>query len=187
MKVRCARWTFVVVGLLLSASTARADPWTFSLDPPDGAILGEAGATIGWGYRVTNESDAFWLVLSGLNADPFVNATPDASLFDFPSIAPGATLTVPYSADLQGLFQLTWDPSAPLGFTNAGLFILSGESWDNDPVLGGSFVSLRIDQSAAYSATVSPSEPSEPTPVPEPGTLLLLACGVAGLLLRKGS
>ncbi len=183
MKVWCARWTLAAVVVLMSASVAGAGPWTFSLDPPGGAIAGAPGEIIGWGYSVTNESETDWLVLSGISADPFAHATADASLFAFPIIAPGATLAVAYDAiAAEGLFQIVWNASAPIGFTSSGTFILSGETWDNDPTLGGNFVSLTLDQSAAYSATVSAGDIA---PVPEPGTLLLVASGITGLWWRR--
>ena len=182
MRVWCSRWMLAVVAVLMFAPAARADPWTFSLDPSTGAILGAPGETIGWGYSVTNQSETNWLLLSALSADPFFNATPDASLFDLPAIAPGATFSLAFTAGSTGLFQITWDGNAPIGFTNAGTFILSAESWDNDPNLGGSFISLGPDRSADYSATVTSSEV---TLVPEPSTLLLMATGVTFLLQRR--
>jgi hypothetical protein len=168
---------------LVSASAAHAAPFTLSLLPPDGVISGTPGSTIGWGYTLTNDSDSDWLMLTGLGADPFEHATADASLFTAPILAPGATITVAYDATaFTGLFQLTWDNTAPIGFTNSGHFVLSAEFWDGDPLdLTSSFVALALDQLVPYSAFVS--TPIE-TPVPEPGTLLLTAAG-AGLLLRR--
>lgn len=169
--------------LLIAAPQAWADSWTFSLNPPGGAISGAPGSTVGWGYTVTNQSVTNWLVLSGLNADPFLHATPDASLFAFPIIAPGATFAVVYNpTTLEGLFQITWDATAPVGFTNIGVFVLTGQFWDADPLAGGNFVSLALDLTAGYSAAVS--VPAT-TPVPEPATLLLTALGAAGVLLRR--
>jgi hypothetical protein len=169
------------VVVLTCAPAARAD-WIFTLDPPGGAVFGDPGTTVGWGYSVTNQSEENWLVLSGLSADAFAHATPDASLFDFPILAPGATLDVPYAAGLAGLFRITWDPTAPVGFTSSGTFVLSAEAWDGNPLLGGSFVSLELDRSAAYSATVSSSDTAA---VPEPSALLLMIGGATGLLWRR--
>jgi hypothetical protein len=181
MKVRLAIVSGAVAFLLCLTPAARADSFTFGLLPPSGAVAGPPGATVGWGYSITNQSATNWLVLTGLSADVFLNGTPNAALFDFPTIAPTTTITVPYDPiNFLGLYEFTWDPSAPVGFTNLGSFILSGEFWTNDPLAGGSFVSLAADQSAAYSATVTPS-----AAVPEPSTLLLLATGLSGLAARK--
>lgn len=180
-----ARWPLAVAVLLIVAPCVRADSWTFSLDPPGGAISGVAGSTIGWGYTITNQSATNWLVLAGLSAGSFANATPDASLFTFPIIAPGATFAVVYNPiTLEGLFQIMWDANAPVGFTNIGVFVLSAEFWDADPLAqaNANFVSLALDQSAGYSATVA-APPT--TPIPEPATLLLTGIGAAGILLRR--
>ena len=161
----------IVAGLLACPSVAHADPFTFTLLPASGEVSGLPGATIGWGYELTNTSLTDWLVLSSLNEDPIVNATPDSSLFDFPILAPGETRSVAYDpATLSGLFQLTWDALAPEGFINTGLFVLSAEFWDADPFAGGSFLAFADDQSAAYKASVAS--------VPEPTSLLLMIIGV---------
>ncbi|MGH9860981.1 MAG: PEP-CTERM sorting domain-containing protein [Candidatus Acidiferrales bacterium] len=172
-----------LAAVFLLAPAAQADSWTLALAPPGGAISGPAGSTIGWGFTVTNQSATNWLMLTGITADLFQQATPDASIFSFPILAPMSTLSVAYNAaTFEGIFQITWDATAPVGFTNLGVFIVTGEFWDADPFAGGGFVSLALDQSAAYSATVSPSAN---TPVPEPATLLLATTGAAVLLLRR--
>jgi hypothetical protein len=165
---------------LLCATNASAGPLTFSFSllPSDGAISGDAGSTIGWGYTITNDSDS-WLEIFNLGSGPFQFATPDSSIFDFPILAPGATATVAYdAATLSGLFQLTWDATAPLGFTNVGQFVLLGQFYDGDPFGGGNLLDGVFEQFASYTATTT-------NPVPEPGTLLLLGSGAAGLLLRR--
>jgi hypothetical protein len=172
--------TIAVAVWLLGATTASAGPFSFSLLPADGAIAGEAGSTIGWGYTVSNDSDD-WLEIFGLNADGFSFAFTDASIFDYPILAPGASHTVAYdAATFAGLYQLTWDIGAPVGLTNVGLFVLSGRFYDGDPFDGGSLLDATSDQSAGYSASVN-----EMAPVPEPGTLLLMGSGATALLLRR--
>ncbi len=180
MKISSVRLSIVLSALLLYGTAAHAGSFTFSLLPGSGAIAGAPGSTIGWGYTITNQSAVEWLVLTSLSADPFLHATPDASLFLFPILAPSASLTVPYSASgFQGLFQIGWDVTAPVGFTNSGLFLLGGEFWDADPFSGGAFVALATDQSAAYSATVTAA-------VPEPSGLLLTGIGALCLFrLRR--
>jgi PEP-CTERM motif len=127
---------------------------------------------------ITNETDS-WLEIFSLNADPFQHATPDSSIFDFPILAPGATVTATYNeATFAGLFQLTWDVTAPSGFTNIGTFVLLGQFYDGDPFAGGTPLDTTFQQLASYSATVGTA------PVPEPTALLLMGTGAAGLLLR---
>lgn len=169
------KWLATGFVLLLFAPTASAAPITFELLPA--AIEGDAGSTIGWGYTVTNQSD-FWLELTNIDADAFQFATADATPFDYAILAPGETHTVAYNTTtLEGLYQLTWDALAPIGFTNTGLFVLSAAYWDGDPFQGGTVVSNALSQSAAYSATVST--------VPEPGTLLLMGAGAGMTALAR--
>ena len=152
---------------LMACPAAWADTFSFTDLPAD--VAGPSGSSVGWGYTVTNESSTSWLVLTTLSAGVFDHGSPD-SLFDFPSLAPGATVSVNFDqANLAGLYELTWDAAAPVGFVNTGLFTLQGEWWDGDPLAGGNFVSDAPDQIAAYSATVTGS-----ASVPEPSTITIL-------------
>jgi hypothetical protein len=168
--------------LLFPTRAAQADPLTFSfaLEPVAGTILGEPGSTIGWGYVLGNGTDA-WLELAGLDSGTFEHGMPDAGLFDYPILAPHSTRFVTFNALVSGLFQLTWDIDAPTGFTNSGLFVLSANFYDGDPLIGGAFLSS-ANEFAAYSASVSTPTPA---PVPEPATLLLTSTGIALLWRRR--
>jgi hypothetical protein len=182
--IRKQQWALAVLMVLTTAPLAHAAPFTFSLLPASGAIAGEPGSTIGWGYSITNPSETDWLMLTTLNADAFLNVTTTEALTALPILAPGETQTVSYNpATLEGLFQITWDTLAPVGFTNVGQFVFSAEFWQGDPFEGGAFLSLADNQAASYSASVS----ATPAPVPEPATLLLMATGFGanGLLHRR--
>lgn len=81
-------------------------------------------------------------------------------------------MTLPFDAATPaGLYELTWNSSAPLGFTNAGNFVLNAEWWNGDPSAGGSFSSAAPNSIQPYSATVT-------TATPEPATV-----GLVGLVL----
>lgn len=176
MKTQCTRMMVVLGALiLLAAPAAVADSYTFSLIPPSGAVAGPPGSTVGWGYRITNTSPSDWLVTTALNSDPFLYGTPNV-LFDFPDLGPGDTATVLFDAGMAtGLFELTWDFNAPLGFVNSGSFVLSAEFWTGDPLSGGQFLMNAPDTYAAYTARVTP----------EPATLVLLACGLTATGIRR--
>lgn len=143
---------FMGAALLVSLA-ARADTYSFTALPAD--VAGPAGSTVGWGYTISNTSTTSWLVLTALDAGVFDHGSPD-NLFDFPTLAPGATVSVSFDGvNALGLYELTWDSTAPIGFVNTGFFTLQGEWWDGDPLAGGNFLTGAPDESVAYSATVT--------------------------------
>ena len=176
---RVSRSRQLMMCLALTAfSAAWADTYSFTALPED--VAGPAGSTVGWGYSISNESATSWLVLTALNAGVFDQGSPE-SLFDFPNIAPGETVSVVFDpANFSGLYELTWDATAPIGFVNAGFFSLQGEWWDGDPLAGGNFLSVAPDESAPYSATVTGS-----TSIPEPSAVWILSWIAALIVLQK--
>jgi hypothetical protein len=177
------RWRFSTVGLglvlFLWTTPARAiSDWTFGTIPLDGAISGEAGSTIGWGYTISNLDEANWLALSALDSDVFQFGTPDASVFDYPILGPGVSLSVPYDG-LFGLFQVSWDLGAAVGSVDSGVFVASADWYDADPFDGGEFLDAAGQRSTPYSATVAGPIAS----VPEPSTLFLMLAGMVVLVI----
>ena len=165
----------ILGGWFLCAAAAEADTFTFEA-LPSGTFVVSPGDRVGWGYSITNESAVNWLVTTALNANTFLFGTPDASLFDFPVLAPGETVTVLYDPDAHtGLYAFTADPDMPPDFLNMGFFVLSAEFWTADPRNGGMFVSMAPDQSAEYSVTS----------VPEPSFGLLEAVMLWSLIRRR--
>ena len=160
----------MAVWIVSVAETAHASPFTLQTVPLNGAISGGAGSTVGWGYLIANPSATDWLVLAGVSAGVFQHATPNAAVFDFPILAPMATIMAPYVTGAAGLFELTWDVNAPVGFVNSGVFTVSAEWWSDDPFAGGQFLQLATDQFASYGATVTPA-----ASVPELSSLTLLS------------
>ena len=164
----------LVVAVLCLCPSADADTWTLTLIPSSGSIAGPAGSTLGWGYTIANNSSNT-LILMGISADSFLHATPNAFVFDFPIVGPNASVTTFYSPGLAGLYELTWDATAPVGFVNSGTFLLNADWCD---AAGGCLAAPGA--MANYTATVSPA-----AAVPEPTTLVLLLTGIAGIALRR--
>ena len=167
--------------ILLSAIPAMAaDIYTFTV-PDSVTVASPAGSVTGWGYTIQNGSSTNWLVTTGLTAGTFQYATPDL-LFDFPDVAPGATVTVPYDPlTPAGLYQIAWNTNAPGGYVNSGNFVLSAQWWNGDPLAGGRFQFAAPDSSQPYNATAAS---------PEPGTITLIALpllvfGVMGVWRRR--
>jgi hypothetical protein len=184
---RNLHWISLTLGILLAAATgARADSVTFTVTPPD--VSGPAGSTVGWGYSITNNSATDYLDVNNIDSDLYAatDGIPDASVFNFPDLAPGQTVTQAYDpVDGLGLFQFTWNAGVAVGTTESGLFGLYGAFCDpSDPFcvddgdVQGSDLAF-----ASYSATVVPAAG---VPTPEPGTLLLCALGLIALgILQK--
>lgn len=173
----------VCAAIVMVSRSAHADSFTFSPMPANGNISGPAGSTVGWGYSIANQSSSDWLVTTDLTADPFLHGTPEL-LFNFPSIAPGQTVTESFNSTIPtGLYELAWDSNAPASFSNSGDFVLSAEWWTGDPLSGGAFITDAPDASDPYSATVGGS-----SAVPEPSSLLLVLTAfatIAGWFSRK--
>jgi hypothetical protein len=175
----------IALVLVTCAGNASADSFTFTLLPGNTGSAAPGG-TLGFGYSIFNDS-ALWLVFSApadvvvSDLDPSV-ITLDSSLFAFPAIDPGGTLSVAYVPGLAGLFELIWAASAPIGFSTSGTAFLSGQLC-LDPT-NALTCGDPTEQSASFNASVS--QPSGPPSVPEPSTFLLLATGLAGFAVTRG-
>ncbi len=157
------------------ATSAFAGTYTVELQPANGNVAGPPGYLVGWGYTITNQSPTDWLVTSALNSDPFLYGTA-IYVFDFPILDPGASVTVPFNPLIPaGLFALLWQPGAPDGTMNSGVFTVSAEWWTEDPGNGGTFLDVAPDATANYAAVVhSPEAGTGPLLA---GAFLVLAIG----------
>jgi len=177
------RWRFAVaVSLFLVASGARADAIVlFMATPTD--VSGPAGTTVGWGYTITNNTTTDYLDISDIDSDLSLatDGVPDASIFNFPNLAPGETATQDYDpGDDLGLFQFTWNSDVATGTTETGTFTIYGAlCGTTDPYCAddGSVTSTVL-ASADYSVTVAPATV---VPTPEPSALAMLVFGMAAL------
>jgi hypothetical protein len=179
-------WGSLALGLVLTTRPIRADSLTFTVIPAD--VSGPAGTTVGWGFSITNTSTSDYLDISGIDSDLFAsaNGTPDASIFPFPNLAPGQTVTQLYDPlDNLGLFQFTWNSGLPAGTTESGEFRLMGAFCD--PTVDrfcaedGSAASIML-ASGGYSATVSSSGP---VTTPEPSSVGPLLAGIGLVFMMR--
>jgi hypothetical protein len=167
---------------LLLAPGARATPltFTFSATPSGGAISGQPGQLTGWGYDIGNTDTVDWFVPTELSASSFSIGTPDASYFDFPILAPGSSAARAFdAATIAGLFGVQVFGFTTPGQSDSGVFTLSGEWWDGDPLSGGALIQVSDPVTAPFALQV----PGAPT-LPVPTTALLFATGL-GLMGRR--
>ena len=160
---------------MLSIPAVQAAPFvfTFATQPGGGAISGNPGDTVGWGYQLVNTDTVNWFVPTQLNASSFSIGSPDASYFDFPVLAPGATVAAAFDALTHtGLYGLQLFPFALPAMNDSGGFSLSGEWWSGDPLAGGTFLQVSDVLLAPLSVTVAALA------VPLPGSPWLLLIGV---------
>ncbi|GJJ04032.1 hypothetical protein RugamoR64_45700 [Duganella rhizosphaerae] len=174
-------WNMLLCTVLWTP-TAQAAPlvFTFATLPAGGALTGHPGDTVGWGYQLVNTDPLNWFVPTQLNASSFSIGIPDASYFDFPVLAPGASTTVAFDALAHtGLYGLQIFAFALPGMSDIGSFSVSGEWWNGDPLGGASFLQASDVQLAPLSVTLAV------TGVPLPGSLWLLALGLPLLWLGQ--
>ncbi len=166
---------------LLCMMNAFGASFVFETLPPGGFHSGAPGELIGYGYVLENPDPTRYLLTTNFTAGSFANASV-SSLFDFPVLAPGQTISLPFDPNtLAGLFTILLDAGAPIGFVNSGSFVVTGEFYDGDPFNGGTLSEAADDQVAGYEVTVTSA-------VPEPSFAALTGLIVAaGLLVRSRS
>lgn len=173
----------IMILSLLVPLGAQALPFTFtwSAGPAGGVVTGLPAQTVGWGYSLINTDSTNWFVPTQLNASSFSLGSPDASYFDFPIVAPGATASAAFDQLAHtGLYGVQIFPFALPGQIDSGFFTLSGEWWSGDPLAGGIFLqasdAVQVPLTLAVEAVVA---------VPLPGSLPLLLLGLGLLLTRQ--
>jgi len=175
---------FGLIVLFVTAS-AFADDITLTLIPANGNVSEHPGSTVGWGYTITNNT-AEWIQTTNVSADSFQHGTPDATIFDFPAVAPDGSVTLGFSLVATascafppcGFYEVTWDSAAPIGFVNNGTFTMSSDFYSAQPGTPGAMnLGPAPNASAAYSATVNGV-------VPETSSLFLLISGLGVLAFR---
>ena len=166
----------------LFCAVSQAAP-ILTLAPLGGAISGTPGATVGWGFTLTNTTD--YLVVSSAS---FVPATSlgtftDFSAFNFFVVGPApdsTSVSRVFDAPSQaGIGSFTIDAGALVGAVASGQIVLSYDLYSvspNNPLFNPDTDTLSNGNTLAVNASV--------TVVPEPEGLLLLT---AGLIVLYGA
>ncbi len=173
--------SMVLVSALFCA-VLQAAP-TLTLTPAGGAISGAPGATVGWGFTLTNTTD--YLVISSASFTPTtpLGTFADFSAFNFFVVgsAPDSTsISQAFDAPSQtGIGSFAIDAGALVGAVASGQIVLSYDLYlvsPNNPLFNPDTDTLSNGNTLAVNASV--------TVVPEPASLLLLT---AGLIVLYGA
>jgi len=186
-------FTFTLSGFAL-ADTAP----TLALDPVSGAITGVAGSTVGWGFTLTNLGSDFAVITSsdfcvGPITSPCSN--PLGTYTDFvgqqffvPGPSPESS-SISQSFDLMaltGVGSFFINPLAQPGDNAIGQIVLSYDLFSlspNDQNFNSIVDTVSVGNFLMAPASVTVTKTTVPTP--EPGSVFLLAIGLAGCLLAK--
>jgi hypothetical protein len=167
---------------------------TLTLSPPSGALTGAAGATVGWGFTITNTSNFLLITSSDFCVGPIASPCSNSlgTFTDF--IASDQFVVVGPAPESSSVSQAF---SASL-FSGIGSFLINNTAHPGDSVLGQIVLTYDL-------FSVSPNDPNfnpiadtisngnfltadasvsvaGATATPEPGTSLLVSCGLLALL-----
>src|ERR1035441_3764462 len=143
---------------------------TLSLDPADGRVFGPPGATVSWGFTITNDS-GYVVPISLLYVDPVGLGTPTPIYFDFQVLTPDAP-----DNTLEGTFYFMIDPSAPAGANSLGGYLSFLYDSYSDADLGEQ-VGFSEEATADASVWVTP----------EPTTWTLMGLGAVFIVLLRSA
>jgi hypothetical protein len=182
----------LLTGALATVGSA-SNVTTLTLDPVNGALTGQPGQSVGWGFTI--QDDTFWVVVAGtgfcstfsggLPCDPVSNGTyTDFTQFNFVDSQPssmGGPDTSQQTFDALsnlGTGSFTIAASTPIGALMSGTIVIDYNLWMGDPNNGG-VEQTPLDNFITSNASVF-------VMIPEPGTLLLMGTALAGVwLLRR--
>src|ERR1017187_3647240 len=114
----------IAMAVLLASSSLQAGP-VLTLDPADGALSGQPGQSVAWGFTLTNDTN--YLVVNQAN---YVTATPLGTFTDFISgffvvigngpFAVSSWTQLGDAGSQTGIGSYAIDPSTLLGSFSAG-------------------------------------------------------------------
>lgn len=167
------------------------------LSPPNVAF-GPPGATVGWGFTITNNTNYIEITSAQFCDSPVnfplgCNAPSNGTFTDFisqfhdiivgpPDGTVSNSVTQPFNAAAhEGVGSFRISPSAIPGATDVGEIVLTYNEYDADPILGP-FNLLASDQVLGANAGVTVTGSIV---VPEPATAALVAVALAALAGRR--
>jgi hypothetical protein len=194
--------TVLLAGILVSAGNAST---VLTLNPGSGAVSGEPGQAVGWGFTI--QDSQFWVTVAGTdfcssfnpNTDAFpcnsTNPVPHGTYLDFFSVPSNFVDSQPSSiggpdtsqqnfsynppcdttGPCTGTGAFTIDVNTPINTLLSGVIVVDFNLWLGDPNNGG--VRQGGDNFITSNAFV--------LVVPEPGTLLLMGIALAGVGLLR--
>ena len=188
----------VAICILALCTVVSADTLpTLTLDPLNGAITGSANSTVGWGFTITNLGSSWAVVTStdfcvGVITSPCSNSFGTYTDFAGPQfilVGPSpenSTFTQAFdNATQQGIGSFFINPSS-VG-TVFGQIILTYDLFSQDPLSENFDPIVDTESVGNYLVNDASVTVGTVTATPEPPSLLLLAFGVALVLIARRS
>lgn len=172
----------LLLGGLLPALSAQAGP-ALTLDPADGALWGNSGQTVGWGFELFNDENYLVVTSAVFPALLSVGTFIDYISAQFLVVGPAPeSETVSQAFDpvgMTGLGAFEIDQFAPRGALAAGLLTLTYDLFSRSPNdLGFDPETDTISVGNLLTAQVSVG-------VPAPAPVLLVLAGLVPLVRRR--
>ena len=189
----------LLLAMMLTPLLAQASP-LLTLSPPSGSIQASQGSVTGWGFTISNPDANFLVVTSAdfclfgsvfgnpfcvIPPGPFGIFTDYIAQFNF--IVAGPTPESPVISQafnpalLTGIGSFAVPATAPYGTFSAGI-VLDYDLYSrspNDPAFDPVRDRINTGRENVFGAAAAV------TVIPEPATILLVACGAAMLLRRR--
>ncbi|AUB81416.1 hypothetical protein [Candidatus Thiodictyon syntrophicum] len=181
---RLATLTFsLLCAAALDARAAVVELTLYDGTDPGGALLGQPGQTVGWGFRLVNNSNLYWLLVNSTDYARGGGAPNIGSYTDIygpnaaAGIAPNGGFFLSYYSPTPGtgLGSYQIGDLIPVGSTTWGTIELTYDFWDGDP----NDVGEPTGDGGIVTANASV------TAIPVPPSLALVALGLLGLRRRR--